>query len=94
VNYALIRLIDTVFQIFSFLILVDVIGSWIVSARMQLPNWAYDLLGLVHTITAPVLDPIRRLLPGMGGLDFSPLIALLLLQVLREVVVNALRGSF
>ena len=75
-NIAIIRLIDTVFQIFSFLILVQVIGSWVLAARVNLPSWVYDILRAIDTVTAPVLAPIRRLIPNLGGLDFSPIIAL------------------
>jgi YggT family protein len=88
----IIRLIDLVFQIFSILILVEVIGSWILVSRARLPGWVYDILQAVHTLTAPVLNPIRRLLPSMGGLDLSPLVALLLLQVLDQVIHKALLG--
>jgi YggT family protein len=89
----IIRLINLLFQAFSFLILVEVIASWILVANVRLPLWAYDLLQGIHTITSPVLTPIRRLLPSLGGLDLSPLVALLLLEVLRNVIVNALLGA-
>jgi YggT family protein len=92
VNYALIRLINTLFQILSFLIIIEVIGSWILAARVRLPHWAYDILGVVHSITAPVLNPIRRLIPSLGGLDISPIIALIALDLLRRVLVGALLG--
>ena len=90
----IINLINMVFQIFSFLILVEVIGSWILAARVRLPNWVFDVLHAIHTITEPVLAPIRRFIPSLGGLDFSPIIALLLLDLLRGVVVQALLGIF
>lgn len=91
-NYTIIRLVDLLFRAFTFLILVEVIGSWVLAMRTGLPNWVYDILRAVHSITAPVLDPIRRLLPSMGGLDISPIIALLLLDLLRGVIVRALLG--
>ncbi len=91
-SYALIRLINTLFQVFSFLILVQVIGSWVLAARVRLPTWAYDILRAVDAITAPVLNPIRRLIPTLGGLDLSPIIALILLDLARTVIVRALLG--
>ena len=91
-NYVIINLISILFEVFSFLILVDVIASWIVAARVRLPNWAYSILGAVHSIVAPALDPIRRLIPSLGGLDISPIIALILLDLLRRLVVGALVG--
>ena len=92
-SYALINIISTIFQIYSFLILLEVIGSWILVARMRLPDFVYTILRVVHTLTSPLLDPIRRLIPSLGGLDLSPIIALILLQMLQGIVVSALRGS-
>lgn len=89
-NNALASLVNLVFEVFSFLILVEVIGSWVLVMRVRIPNWAYNLLSAIHNLTAPILDPIRRLVPAIGGLDLSPLIALVLLDVLRRVVVTAL----
>jgi YggT family protein len=43
---------------------------------------------LFYELTEPVLGPIRRIVPPMGMFDLSPMIALLLLQVLRQVVFN------
>jgi YggT family protein len=85
--------INYIIQAFSILILVEVIASWILAARVQLPNWGYEILRVVHTLTSPLLDPIRRMMPNIG-LDFSPLIALLLLQVLQQVINQALRGLY
>ncbi|MCX6548791.1 MAG: response regulator, partial [Acidobacteria bacterium] len=44
-------------------------GSWIQYARVRLPTWLDDLLHTVHSVTAPVMEPIRRILPNMGGLE-------------------------
>ncbi len=63
----LINLINLAFEVFSFLILVEVIGSWILAARVRLPDWGFNILRAVHTITEPVLAPLRRLLPNLGG---------------------------
>ena len=46
----------------------------------------HPLVRLVYDLTEPVLAPIRRILPPMSGLDFSPLIALLLLDLLRRLI--------
>ena len=91
-NYALISLIGILFQVYEFLILIEVIGSWIMAARVRLPGWAFDALNVIHRLTAPVLEPIRRLIPSLGGLDFSPIIALILLDLLRGLIVRLLLG--
>lgn len=91
-NYGLLSLVNLIFEILSLLILVDVIGSWIVAARVQLPDALYRLLEVVHTVTSPILGPIRRLIPPLGGLDLSPIVALIGLQVLQRLLVSVMYG--
>ena len=89
-NYLLARTIDLIFQAFIILIFVDVIGSWVLYARVRLPDFLFRILQAVHSITGVVLNPIRRLMPGLGGLDISPIIALFVLELLRRFIMNAL----
>jgi len=49
------------------------------------------LVTLLYDITEPILEPLRRVVPRMGMFDLSPLVALLLIQVLGNLAVNALR---
>lgn len=62
-------------NLYSFVVLAAVIVSWVGVSEDSMPvRW-------VRALTEPVLRPIRRVLPPFGGLDFSPLVLLLLLQV-------------
>ena len=65
---------------YSFVVLGAVLISWI-----QLPP-SSPVVRFLHTATEPVLAPIRRVLPDMGGLDFSPLVLLIGLQLLRGLL--------
>jgi YggT family protein len=87
-----LSLINFLFQILSILILVDVLGSWILAARVQLPDVIYTILILIHRITSPLMEPIRRVIPPLGGLDMSPIIALIGLQVIQKLLVSVLIG--
>ena len=89
-TYILVRAIDLIFQALIILIFVDVIASWLVYARVRLPEWLAAILQAVHNIAGVVLNPIRRLIPSLGGLDISPIIALVVLDLLRRFIVNAL----
>jgi YggT family protein len=61
-------------------IFVRVIMSWV---PMRLP---LGLNELVWNVTEPVLAPIRRYMPIAGGMDFSPLIALVLIQIIASII--------
>lgn len=89
-NYALANIINLVIEVLSLLILIEVIGSWIMMLRVKLPSFVFDLLRGVQSITSVFLNPIRRVIPSIGGLDISPIVALILLDVLRRVLFTAL----
>ena len=72
-------LIVRLIELYSLVVLVAVALSWV---RLDRGN---PLVGVVGRLTEPVLGPIRRALPPMGGLDLSPLLLLLGLQVLKSL---------
>ena len=76
----LIQLID----LYTVVILAAVILSWI---RLSPDN---PVAKIVHILTEPVLAPARQIIPSFGGLDISPMLVLVALQVIR----SALVGSF
>ena len=75
-------------------ILVRVVISWLsmVESFRWLDGSAFSRLA--WDVTEPVLGPIRRLLPAAGGIDFSPMIAGVLLIVVRGLVQSALTPYF
>ena len=89
-NLVLIQAINLIVEVFSILILIDVIASWVMMANVRLPDVVVRLLQVISSITGVVLNPIRRVMPSIGGLDLSPIIALLLLDVLRRLLVSIL----
>jgi YggT family protein len=90
-NSLLIGIINLVVEFFSILILIEVIASWVAVANVRLPDTIVGLLQVISSITGIILNPIRRLIPSLGGLDISPIIALLLLSVVRQMLVGLLR---
>jgi YggT family protein len=73
------RIVGTLIDLYSLVVLAAVVMSWIrVDPRHQLAR-------IVYRLTEPVLEPIRRVLPSAGGLDFSPLVLLIALRVLRRL---------
>jgi len=51
------------------------------------------IMRFLREITEPILAPIRRVMPSMGMLDLSPLVAMILLQVLGSIVISVLTGA-
>ena len=61
------------FNLILWLTLIQAVLSWV--------NPLAPIMPVLHTLTAPLLDPIRRILPNLGGIDFSPLVLLVLAQI-------------
>jgi YggT family protein len=91
-TFVLFTVINFIFQFFTIVILIDVIASWIMVANVRLPDAIFRLLAIIHNIAGIVLNPIRRVIPSMGGLDLSPIIALIVLQLLQQMFVRLVRG--
>jgi len=78
-------------KILSMVVIVQVICSWLVAFNVI--NLQQPFVRAVYTamdrITEPLYRPIRKILPDFGGLDFSPIILLLLIQVVSMLVAGA-----
>lgn len=82
------QIIRVVVQIEVILIFVRVLLSWFPG----IPPW-HPMVRLLVAFTDPVLIPFRRILPTIGGLDFSPIVALILLQVVGNFVADLVDTS-
>ena len=68
-------------EVYSWIVLASVLVSWI-----QLPQ-DNPVVQILDTFTEPLLGPIRKLMPDMGGLDFSPVVLFVLLNMLSSSLV-------
>ena len=69
-----------VISLYSLVVLAAVVLSWVPGARNN--QVAY----YIEAVTEPVFERIRRVIPPLGGFDLSPLVLLVLLQMLRRLV--------
>lgn len=76
----MLGLLATLVDLYSLVVLVSVVVSWISLS----PH--HPVSQVTAALVDPLLDPIRRVLPPAGGLDFSPMVLLILLQVLKAAV--------
>lgn len=91
---SLALLLDKILGIYSWIIIASAIVSWLVAfgvinVRNQFVRVLVDFL---YRITEPVLRPIRRFLPNLGGIDISPVIALLLIFFLQHLILEYMVG--
>ena len=85
--YALFSIIDMVLQVLVWIIIAQVIISWLVAFNVinTQSNFVRTLLDALDRLTAPLYRPIRRIMPDFGGIDFSPIVLILAIQILRKV---------
>jgi YggT family protein len=84
-----IWLIFNLIDIYWYIILATVVVSWLVSFNIINYGNPYvrQASSVLRQLTEPVLGPIRRLLPNLGGLDFSPVVVLFALQFLKQFII-------
>jgi len=75
-----VRVVDVAFEVLV----------WLIIARCILSFVRHDpyhpLLRFIYDVTEPVMAPFRRLVPIAGGLDFSPLLAIMVIELVRRLV--------
>jgi YggT family protein len=84
----LLTTVTLLFRFLSLAILVRVIVSWLPMAGVRVDMY-HPLIRFLYQITDPILDPIRRF-TTFGMMDFSPIVALILLQIIEQVLVSAI----
>jgi YggT family protein len=80
----IVTLVSLLIDVYMFAIIVEVIISW------MNPGSYNPVSSLLHSLTSPLLRPIRHLVPPIAGIDLSPLFAIIGLQVLRMLILPLL----
>ena len=86
--------VSDLFGVYVALILIYILTNLVFAFGLR-PGYSRALdavLGFLRDVCEPYLRIFRRLIPGMGMMDFSPIIALIVLGVIRTIVVNLIRG--
>jgi YggT family protein len=82
IGMSLLGVFRTALDVFFYAILLQVILSWV--------NPQSPISGVLNSLTKHILAPIQRILPNAAGMDFSPIVALILIQMLNISVVRTL----
>ena len=85
---ALLDIIIMLLWVMSWVIIGQAILSWLVAFNVinTHNDFVRTLLGALDRMTEPLYRPIRRVLPDFGGLDFAPLVVLILIWVLQRLL--------
>lgn len=84
---AITDLVSMMINVFFYAIIIQAIISWIN------PQGHNPINSLLYSVTAPVLRPVQKFIPPMGGMDISPIFALIGLKVI-EMLINPIFHSF
>ena len=82
---SLFSILDLLLRVLSWIIIIQAILSWLVAFNVinTYNDFVRSFLAALDRITEPLYRPVRRIMPDFGGLDFSPLVVLLLIYILR-----------
>ena len=85
---ALFNLIANVIDLYIWVLILAVVASWLISFNeINTTNRVvYVVVDFLYRATEPVLRPIRRFLPNLGGLDISPIVLVLLLIFVQDLL--------
>lgn len=89
---AIAGFLSTLIYVYTLLIILYIVVNLLFSVGLR-PPYSRSLnavLGFLRDICEPFLRIFRRLIPSFGGLDFSPILAIVTLQIVNSIVVNGL----
>jgi YggT family protein len=91
--FSIFQILDLLLQVLTWIIIIQAILSWLVAFNVinTHNNFMQSLLGALDRITEPLYRPVRRIMPDFGGIDFSPLVVLLLVYVVRILLSGVAR---
>ena len=76
----LFRFLELLCEVLTLLVVVRIVVSWVSPGRTN------TLTNILYQVTEPILGPLRRIIPRVGMLDFSPMVAVILLQVIATLL--------
>jgi len=87
---AIVDILIMLLWVLSIIIIVQAVLSWLVAFNVinTHNDFVRSLLSALDRMTAPLYRPIRKIMPDFGGIDFSPIVVLLLLWVLQRLLMG------
>ena len=90
---ALFQIVDVLLQVLWWIIIIQAVLSWLVAFNVinTHNDFVRAFFNALDRLTRPLYAPIRKILPDFGGLDFSPVVVLLLIYVVRILLAGLAR---
>lgn len=91
----LVYIINTAITVYIWILIARVVLSWLISFNIvnQFNQGVRAVDNFCRVLTEPLLKPIRRYMPDLGGLDVSPIVLLLGIEFVRIFLIRALTGT-
>jgi YggT family protein len=91
-----VSIADLLLDILWWVIIVQVVLSWLIAFNVLNihSGGVRNFIVALDRLTAPLYRPIRRLLPDFGGIDFSPLVILILIQVIKKLLAGVVASYY
>lgn len=80
---AIIKLLELLINVYIFALIIQAVISWVNPGAHATQN---PMIGLLNSLTAPVVNPVRRMLPPIGMIDLSPMVVIIGLYVVKIVI--------
>ncbi len=93
--FTLLSIVAFLLYVLWWIIIIQAVLSWLVAFNVinTSSDFVRSVLYALDRITAPLYNPIRRLMPDLGALDLSPLVVLLILYILMNIVIPNIAAS-
>lgn len=88
ISYLILNTVNNFIQLYLLLIIVRILLSW-----FQTAEWAGKIISFLAPITDPYLNIFRSIIPPLGGIDFSAILAIIVLQLVPELLGGLLSAT-
>ena len=88
-------MLGALLQLLIYAVVISAILSWLVAFDViNLRNqYVYKVAGFLDAVTRPVLAPFQKIIPSLGGVDISPIIAILVIVGIKDILLPAAHGA-
>jgi YggT family protein len=86
--------VSALFEVYIVLIFIYILLNLLLSFGVRVPysRWSDGVMSFLRDVSEPYLRLFRRFIPVVGGFDFTPMVAIIVLYVVQTIIVNAIRG--